>query len=1128
MTAAGLVNQFDLLGPLPLGVTMVLEASAGTGKTHALSALATRYLADGCYRADQMLLVTFSRSATAELRARVYRRLLTSRHHLESWLATGTLPMDPIDQQLCSGQRAEVVQRCERLSRAIMDFDKAVVATTHEFCNRMLRELGVLVDHDSAEHFAADAETVLRQVGADSYLRTIDDPSQLWPSAVHALVPMLAQWPRAALEPTTEPLAPAIRFAEEFRAELPDRRRRLRSYGFDDMVTRLAQALDDPVTGPAAASRLASRFPLVMVDEFQDTDPMQWQVIRLAFHGRSTVILIGDPKQAIYFFRGADVTSYLQARGQADLRVNLGVNHRSDPGIVAGVQELFGTAGLGVDRGDIGMTPVTAAHSGSRLSGTAGAPIQLRRFPAEVTPAEADQWIRTDLVAQVAALLEPGAVHLVDRPGDLPRALRAQDIAVLVQARHRGELICAALRQAGIPSVSTDNLGIFDSPAADDWELLLTALVNPRPSTIAQAQLSSLIGWHPLQLATASDSEREGVTATLRTAARLLDDSGVAAVFELLAERTKLYARLLSSPGGDRMLTDLRHLSQLLHEAQRTRHLAGPQLLDWLADQRSATNPSQERTRRLETDQEAVQVLTVHRAKGLEFPIVILPDFCHGPIPPGRYQPLAYHRGDQMVLHLTSRNRRAAEKAAAAEDAAESLRRFYVATTRASSRLILYWAHTVRTANSPLHRLLCNDEPPGSPPAAGYEPNLPWPAERLSGDLFDVHKLAEPDQPPPPRARQGRPLLEPRRLTPGRIDFEWQRTSYSALTADIHGRSPGTDPSAQADLDEPEDPNAPTGSGEPGGLGALSSVPGDQAGLPATTHLPSAPPRMALNAPLQPSPMADLPGGTQFGTVVHAALEHVDFAAPDLPEALTRQCTRWLRRVPVSDLDPGSLADALGTVLDTPLTPLANGRRLRDFPAADRLAELRFELPLGTLDGSRRGTVAALARLFSDRNLVMANDPLADYGVRLLDSPAAETVLKGFLTGSLDAILRYPGEGRTHYLVIDYKTNRLSSPPGQTLSVEDYHAGAMAEAMMAAHYPLQALLYCVALDRFLSWRLPGYDPDTQFEGVGYLFIRGMGGPDTPELGGMTCGVFAWHPRPALISRASAILAGELP
>jgi len=213
------------------------------------------------------------------------------------------------------------------------------------------------------------------------------------------------------------------------------------------------------------------------------------------------------------------------------------------------------------------------------------------------------------------------------------------------------------------------------------------------------------------------------------------------------------------------------------------------------------------------------------------------------------------------------------------------------------------------------------------------------------------------------------------------------------------------------------------------------------------------------------------------------------------------------------------LSDALVAMLNTPLGSWAGDVTLASLGSARRLAELSFELPLGS--GPDSLPVAALARLFGDPRLVPPDDLLAGYGDQLLASTAAPRQLRGFLTGSIDAIHEL-ADGRL--VLFDYKTNRLGPPEGPD-PLSGYGRAAMARAMTAANYPLQALLYAVALRRYLAWRRPSAEFDDQWAGVAYLFVRGMAGAGTPLNDGLPTGVYAWRPSPELIQAADGVLAG---
>jgi exodeoxyribonuclease V beta subunit len=260
-----------------------------------------------------------------------------------------------------------------------------------------------------------------------------------------------------------------------------------------------------------------------------------------------------------------------------------------------------------------------------------------------------------------------------------------------------------------------------------------------------------------------------------------------------------------------------------------------------------------------------------------------------------------------------------------------------------------------------------------------------------------------------------------------------------------------------------------------------------------------------------------MPAGVEFGTFVHRVLEATDFAAPDLEGELAEHVAVAGSRGSLALGDPVQAVSGLRAAIQTPLGPLVGGIRLRDLKREDRLDELEFELPLaGGDDPTGRLTLGAVASAL--RAHLPAGDPLAAYAARLED-PALRSSVRGFLTGSIDLVMRVDGP---RFAVIDYKTNWLG-PPDEALTLGHYRPDALAREMSRAHYGLQALLYTVALHRYLRWRLAGYDPDRHLAGVLYLFVRGMAGSDTPAVAGSAFGVFAWRAPGALVEALSEVL-----
>jgi exodeoxyribonuclease V beta subunit len=1129
-------HPFDVCADLPTGTT-VLEASAGTGKTYTIAALTARAIAEGAVELSQLLLVTFGRMATNELRLRVRERLVSVENCLADAVAQRVpRTLSPLETMLSTGGPEELACRRQRVSRALAEFDAATIATTHEFCLQMLDGLGVLGDREPHATIVEHVSDLTREVTTDLYLRryatsgsppmSYEDALEIANQAVEAVQARLVPAGLAADDPSGS--SERVAFASAVRHEVERRKRASKLFTYDDMLTRLRDALADPEHGTAAAERLRQRYRIVMVDEFQDTDPIQWEILHRAFHRHSTLILIGDPKQAIYAFRGADVFSYLNAVHQADQVRSLAVNRRSDQALIDALDVLLGDASLGDER--IVVRKVTAEHQHRRLSAPADkhdlvAPVRVRVMP-QVDPEKVPTvgtirpLIADDLVADITALLGSGAQLL---EGNCARPVVPSDIAVLVRKNERGEAIREKLVAAGVPAVMYGASSVYASPMAQDWLSLLLALEQTRQQSVRQAALTCFFGWTFADLAGADEESLIELTQRIRWWGKALENRGVAALLETATTDEKIPERLLSLRGGERMLTDLRHLGQALHAAMTSAQLGVGALVEWLRARISEAHKIgiSEGTRRLETDARAITILTVHRSKGLEFPIVYLPEAWdrHADSSDGGrilrlHEPTATSSGE-CVLDVGGRyapGRPERFSRYRDEEAGEDLRLLYVALTRAKCQVVTWWAPSFNTPASALQRLASRR--PGDPaaPRASYALNGDRFASRELGPGFSVETMT-------PRAltrwqqavEPPSPLLRVRGFD-RELDLEWRRTSYSALTAAAHGaEAPVPAVGSEPELTREDDESAQARSSELLGNRALAADETSQT-------------ESGLG---EPSPMHDLPSGAEFGTAVHAVFERVDPAAADLPAALRQACAVTLAQGPASPLTADSLANAMLPAFRTPLGPLADERRLCDIPRADRLAELNFEYPLtgGDLTNAEvtLGRVGPLLR----RHLAPA-DPLAGYSDSL-DDPALKTqALRGYLTGSIDAVLRIRGADRSpRYLVVDYKTNWLGTFDGAVLKVGDYTPARMAEAMISAHYPLQALLYAVAVHRMLRWRQPDYDPAVHLGGVLYLFVRGMAGPGTPRVDGMPCGVFSWRPAPALVLDLSALLDGVL-
>ncbi len=1126
------VVPFELYGPLPSG-TILLEASAGTGKTYAIATLAARFVAEG-WPLERLLVITFTRAATSELRARVRDRLLAGRDGLERALAgdEAAAASDELVALLGQGDRADVTARRDRLDRALAGFDAATIETTHGFCHRVLTELGVAGEAARSLRLVEDVGDLLEQVVDDLFIRKYvgrGHPDLSRRDALAVARAVLGH-PSARLTPPLGDGADLAslrrRLAEAVRHETDRRKRAAGMLTYDDVLLRLRDTLADERRGPAACTRLRSRYQIVLIDEFQDTDPVQWEIVRRAFgDGVASLVLIGDPKQAIYAFRGADVHAYLDAARAATRRATLAVNWRSDGPLVRALDAVF----LDTELGDADIVyrhvAPAARNDTARLR---GAPVdaalrirQVRRGAVEPTGRgdpradPARRFVADDLAGEVAALLGSPAEVESDNPDGATRRQPVQPghLAVLVRTNRQAALVRNALSARGVPAVVVAPGSVFTTAQADEWLRLLEALEQPTSRTrAAAAARTCFLGWDARRLALADDEELDRLHGQLHQWVSVLRRRGVASLLAAVEAATALPARLLAGDDGERLLTDLHHVAELLH-AQATRTGFGPAALaTWLrermveADGPAAGDTSaEERSRRLESDAAAVQVLTIHRSKGLEFPVV----YCPFPWDTGTSNDAfpVFHDPDAAGARTLdvggSRPGFSAHlQLAQAEARGEDLRLLYVALTRARHQVVCWWAPTRGAGRSPLGRLLFSREPGGAVGEGRRSPDDDRVADRLAA-LADAAPDCIAVETAAPCAVTYRPAPVRRgELALARLDRQldttWRRHSYTSLTAVAHDAvdtgEETTDDEALAD-----GALADAGQADAGQVDAASA--GDQGG--------------ALRA--VPALLGAAPGGTAFGTLVHRVLEHADFHAADLTAELRAALDAALAAQRVDVGDRQVLVEGLARALRTPLGPALGELRLDQLTRADRLDELGFELPLvGGDHPTAHLDPEALGELLTAH--LDPDDPLAAYAGRLAD-PAIQASLRGYLTGSLDLVLRTPDGA---FAVCDYKTNRLASGDGP-LAAHDYRPAALTEEMFRCHYPLQALFYLVALHRYLRWRVGGYDPHRHLAGAHYLFIRGMTGHPGARVDDQPCGVWSWRPPRGVVDAVSDLL-----
>ncbi|WP_420455340.1 exodeoxyribonuclease V subunit beta [Rubrivirga sp.] len=1223
--------------PVEPGRTLV-EASAGTGKTFAIAGLVVRLVLDGDWLVTEpgglpdlrrLLVVTFTKAATEELRTRIRRalRVALAVARREPVPETSALASDlPLVEPL-----ADLLARPEageRLLAALDRVDEAGVFTIHSFCQRVLKqsafESGTPFEMDFVED--SDSDALRSRAAADAWARlthadpllaalavsrertpdtlvqhhraTADFPSvRILPESpslddardalAHAQTALAAVWSPAAVaeavadvewnkdapldgpgasalvarvgafargeDPDAFPmveacttdavwkagrkngqvrkdalkaasLAPPFRactdvmeavaaldraftrsFVIEVGARIDAIKERRGQLTFNDLITRLHAALLADDTGAVLADGIRRQFSVALIDEFQDTDPLQYAIFRTAFEGRP-LYFVGDPKQAIYAFRGADVHAYLGAQRQATRRFTLGTNWRSTAGLVEAVNRVFSGPERAFLFDGIPFRPVAPSPANAEPVLVDGdlpplvwwpMPGEPDRIPGKTAANEA---VPPVVAAEIRRLLAEARM----RDGDGDRPLRPGEIAVLVPSKYEIQTVQQALHALGVPAVVSKAHDVRESPQIADLELILRAVLRPDDERALRAALATETwGWTADRIAALDDEPgaASALASQLRVWQKAWRRHGVLHVVADLQQREGVFERMLAFPDGERRVTNLRHAAELLHEVEAGGDRSPEDLAHWLRHRTEQALPSREMKEiRLERDDDAVTITTHHNAKGLEYEVVFLPYLWSLSERDTTQQETVLARTDAGVVYdLGSPEAAAYERLRQVDNLAEHVRKAYVAMTRARERCYVVWGAVTSNRKrldslSGLGYVLNGHDAPFDSDLATHveaarrqaaEPGVLATARALD-ETGAVSRVVDPPAP------DGRPLaaeplpdvaLSARALDDAgrrRVRDAWRRASFSAW-------SRGARDAASHD----------------GGLAASDEADEETARTDAV-----------------PTGLHAFAAGTGPGTCLHGVLQHADWREGDEAEAAAERnratVAQWLAtygldrrgRPHRAPLDPAAeVAAMLGRVARAPLFHDADGAGLRLVDADARMPEWAFAVPLG------RVAPRALADVFRTHGT-------PPFGADYADAVAAlsRDAVDGLMVGEIDLVARADGR----WWVVDWKSNRLGD------DASAYTPDALAATMQGHHYGLQLHLYVYGLHRFLRSRLADYAYDTHVGGATYVFLRGLGensGLRTTDGGSAPTGGSARDPRPVILSGAKDLSAG---
>ncbi|MBO7721115.1 MAG: UvrD-helicase domain-containing protein [Kiritimatiellae bacterium] len=1063
----------------------LVAASAGTGKTYNIQNIYARLVAEKGLRARELLVMTFTDAATKELRDRI-RAVLTN----------FSLYLGGRQGEILKGEqearRGEEIARLERLRAcaratigegdeksdrtararveiALAEFDQAAISTIHGFCRRALLRFAFETGSAFRSEFEdSKAEEIARRVN-DWWRKERNHAPEDVRGGLD-LVKMrgyaIGLSGKADPIPVEDASEPAESFmltkAAELAREYEDDRQMRDTQTFDDLLRGVRDALRDEAHGAHLAALLREEFKAALVDEFQDTDPVQYEIFRRVFldpvaDPRPSLFFVGDPKQAIYSFRGGDIYTYKAAVGTPEIRgksFRLDTNYRSTAGLIAAVNMIFkdvkGPEGeLHRTFGDDAIDYENDLRACGRVEG-------LKVGGAEDPQPFRFVWTESATLRTVAVV---DAV-LTTLEEQRKSGLSPRDIAILVSSHGAARELRDELRRRGVPVVLQRSGNVFASEVAEEFRIVLQAMaLIGGHGQVRAAMATSFFTYGPADLVGESaDSVLADMIGFFGELNRIWQTRGFNAAFAALesSEKCDLRRRFAQKEDGERKLADLLQIAELLGAATRELGPTPETLVDWMTErvnqsgEDGAEGDSDEYARELESEREAVKIMTIHVSKGLQFPVVIVPVSCGKP--PAR--PYFFHDENGRLNVSVGRDHAGLS---GRENDEETTRKLYVAFTRAKQRTIVVSLKEGRYVSGPLLKLAENAKANGAEVAGSPIRFTDFAPIENDERRYEAPKAADP-------------VFVPAEMP---VAFDWRpiRGSYSSLTPEGRGMSDDG-----RDTDANREGNA------------QSLVAADE----------------------ERHPIFAIGGGAKTGTCWHDILERLPFDADDAAIRRATESALKVHGLKTECTDKDESVDAVAVVsemikamLDYTLTsPAGRTFSLREVGPGERLSEWEFDFSSASASDTMADIVAIV------RGEWGGDESKAPFLAAMENW--TRTIPKGFLKGFLDLMFRHDG----YYYVVDWKSNAIT---GSASGFDE--AGVRAE-MASAGYFFQYLLYSAVLHRFLKERLgDAYSWNGNFGGVRYYFLRGIAA-------GGASPVFADRPSERLLDRLARALGLE--
>lgn len=1108
------INNIDILN-CQLGGTHLIEANAGTGKTYTITALTVRLLIETPMTVEQILVVTFTKAAVADLKTKIYERLMEMRAALNGKEPKTEFVRDYLKKELPDNAG-------QKIDAAIRDFDMNGISTIHGFCQKMLTEnsfggniafgtklagdassllkrpvqdywrkrmygmkpdFARLVMGETPDTMTAfvnnmmnnpsmrminrpqvseeDFETVQTKISAafkamKSILAECDFPQMIQdiygnlngktygkgsaesafgllqrletpePPAEHKLHLLTTQKiQKSPNKNKTAPIHPLYDAVDEWLglcdslksmkadyrtmikcefydhcvSTLEDYNQLADSQSYTDLIVRMREAV---MGGSSMKETLRKRYHAAMIDEFQDTDPFQYDIFHETFAetGRP-LFMIGDPKQAIYAFRGADVFTYLKAAQDREEQYTLTTNHRSDSGLVQAVNRFFAAEKpFCIDR--IGYNPSQGKQSLSLIeSGERRRPLTFWYDDNEEKPNPAQ--MAEKCAFEIARLLNAKA-QLEDKDGK--RAVVPSDFAVLTLTNDQALKARDALIRYRIPCVVTGAENVFYTVQASQIMHFVAALVRPYSEKAVRTALASdIFGLTADELFNLSD-RLEGIFEDFAEFSDIMRTKGIAPVFFRAAERYKMFIRLAERRGGERIITNFIHLTELLQQYEAEHRASPAQLLLWLTEKTGgASGREDEHLQKMDSDDNAVNITTVHKSKGLEYNIVFTPFLMYGKRRDGRSFPKYHDENSELVMDMAPDTE--ASQAADTEALSESLRLAYVALTRAKAACYTAYAPVDMHHSSSMGYIING--------AVGKDIKYDIASiGRFIGGSEHIALLPLPEAVLQHYAPERPKTAVENRNFEGKIGESWQMNSFSRL---VH----------KASSDRDTDQFAPQTAEKSIGYSIFS-----------------------------------FPKGAKAGNCLHECMEDIPLEQTDR-KTIENVVENRLKQYFFDEKFIPAVSENIQNILTR---ELIDGIALSGIPNDSFVHEMEFNL------FTRKFGAEEIADIFA-----AAGETEFAKAAATLDFAS----MQGYLTGFADLIFIRGGR----FYILDWKSNFLGA------RAEDYSQNRMMDEMLNSHYYLQLYIYTLALHMHLTRYMPDYDFDRHIGGGIYIFMRGV-------------------------------------